>query len=53
MAGTVEFHLAVEALPDGSWTWTIWRAGDPPRLARYGTAKTAQEAMQVAEQPAQ
>jgi hypothetical protein len=28
----VAFHLVVEVVPDGSWTWTIWHAGDPPRL---------------------
>jgi hypothetical protein len=52
-AGTVTHNLAVEAASDGSWTWTIWRAGDPPRLARYGIADTAQEAMQAAEQAVQ
>jgi hypothetical protein len=49
-AGTAVFHLIVEALPDGTWTWTVWRPGDPPRLARYGTSDTVQGAMQRAEQ---
>jgi hypothetical protein len=52
-AGAVEFHLVVEVVPDGSWTWTIWRAGDPPRLTRYATSGTAEEAMGAAEQTAQ
>jgi hypothetical protein len=52
LSGTVAFHLVVEAVPDGSWTWTIWRPGDPPRLARYGTAGAVQEAMHLAEQAA-
>jgi hypothetical protein len=47
--GTDEVHLAVEAVIDGSWTWTMWRAGYPPRLARYGIADTVQEAMRAAE----
>jgi hypothetical protein len=49
LSGTVSFRLAVEAAPDGSWTWTVWRPGDPPTLARYGIAGTAREAMQLAE----
>jgi hypothetical protein len=53
LSGTVEFHLVVEAMPDGTWTWTVWRPGDPPRLARYGTAATAEQAMQLAEKAAQ
>ena len=48
-SGRVVSHLVVEAMPDSSWTWTVWRPGDPPRLARYGTAGTIQEAMQLAE----
>ena len=52
-SGTVVFHLVVEAVPNGSWTWTVWRPGDPPTLARYGTAGTIQEAMHLAEQAAQ
>jgi hypothetical protein len=53
LSGTVAFHVVVEAMPDGTWTWTVWRPGDPPRLARYGTAATAQAAMQLAESAAQ
>ena len=53
LSGTVVFHLVVEAVSDGSWTWAVWRPGDPPRLARYGTAGTIQEAMDHAEQAAQ
>ena len=52
-SGIVVFRLVVEATPDGSWTWTVWRPGDPPRLARYGTAGTVQEAIHLAEQAAQ
>jgi hypothetical protein len=53
LSGTVVFHLVVEAVPDGSWTWTVRRPGKtPPRLARYGTADTVQEAMHLAEQAA-
>ena len=48
----VVFNLVVEPVPDGSWTWTVWRPGNPPRLARYGTAGTVLEAMHLAEQAA-
>jgi hypothetical protein len=53
LSGAVVCHLVVEALPDGTWTWTAWRPGDPPRLVRDGTAGTVQEAMRAAEQGAQ
>ena len=52
LSGRVLFHLVVETLSDGPWTWTVWRPGDPPRLARYGTAGTIQGAMYLAEQAA-
>lgn len=53
LSGAVVFRLVVEAASDGLWTWTVWRPGDPPRLARYGIAATVQEAMRLAEQAAQ
>ena len=47
--GAAVFHVVVEAVPGGSWIWTVRRPGDPPRLAHYGTDGTIQEAMQLAE----
>jgi hypothetical protein len=48
-AGGVRFFLTVERLPPHSWDWTVWQAGRPGRLAHYGVAPTAQEAMRDAE----
>ena len=49
LSGTVVFHVVVEAAPGGSWTWTV-ALGDAPRLARYGTDGTTQEAVHLAAQ---
>jgi hypothetical protein len=47
-------HLVVEQAPDGLWTWTTWRPGARPKLARYRTlARPAREAMHLAGQTAQ
>jgi hypothetical protein len=48
-AGGVRFFLKVEQLSPQSWDWTVWEAGKPGRLAHYGVAPTAQEAMRGAE----
>jgi hypothetical protein len=48
-SGQVRYHLVVERLSPQKWDWTVWEPGEPPMLARYGTAATAQEAIQAAE----
>ena len=42
-------YLIVEKLPKGGWDWSVWRQRDSWRIARNGTANTAQEAMRAAE----
>jgi hypothetical protein len=49
LAGKVRFDLTVKRASARSWDWTVWHAGKPPVLARYGTAPTAQVAMLAAE----
>jgi hypothetical protein len=48
-AGGVRYFLKVEQLSPQSWDWTVWEAGKPGRLAHYGVAPNAQEAMLGAE----
>jgi hypothetical protein len=51
-SGDVRFYVTVERLSPQSWDWTAWQPGQPPRLAHYGTAPTAQLAMSAAEEAA-
>ena len=44
------YYLVIDQLPRGGWDWSVWRQGDSWRLARNGTADTAQEAMKRAEE---
>lgn len=43
------FNLVVERLPEGLWDFTVWRPGDEPELAVRGVARTASEAIRLAE----
>ena len=47
-SGEVLFHLVVERL-NHHWDWSIWRPGEPARMARHGVAATASDAMRKAE----
>jgi hypothetical protein len=48
-SGDVRYRMEVE--PNGVfWSWTVWRPGESPGAARYGTTATAQEALRDAEQ---
>ena len=49
--GVVRFYLIVEEIRD-RYHWSVWRPGESILEARNGSARTAQEAMRLAEQTA-
>ena len=51
VAGAVRFYLVVEEM-GGRCHWSVWRPGESILEARHGSARTAQEAMRVAERAA-
>jgi hypothetical protein len=49
-AGSPRCRLFVKQLPEGMWDWTIWEWAQTYEMAMRGVARSANEAMQRAEE---